>query len=544
MMSLDSLEQGEIASANMLFDYPGMLFKNLEAFQGEVFYRPALTSRNQEVKIARGQIIKQARHVERFSELVRGAIDRKADTVVGPRLRVHPQPDFELLGITSPEARKRFISQAKRWFNNWAYDDRKLCDAEGDHDFGGLMWLACRNVEGPDGETFGVIEYDEDRRQEYHTRWATCVTVIDPDRVQTPPQKAGDDTVFEGKQLDRRGRMTGAWIRVRHPSEAGQAPNDYVFVPRETEYGRPFLWHYFVKTRGGQKRGISSLVTILRRTGMLDAFDTAYVGAAAINAELATYIKTRSSPQVMSEQLALAPAKTDPDAVWGLFSHKVDFYGKTKLRIGRGGQRLAVLAPDDEVAMTAVNRANADPTPFRNGIIREIASATGNPFAATAQNYSEANYSSERANKLDTWLGITRQRTHFAASPPTLVYSAVIEEAIALGLIEMDPDWPPFAENRAAYCACTWTGPGMGWIDPQKEAGAWRDLLSMKVTSRQRIAAERGDDILEIMDELAMEEQEAQARGLDLAVTPPTYTPPPTDPQPDPRPGQGNNSGA
>lgn len=513
-MSFDGLEQGEIVGPNMLLDYPGVMFKNLEAFQGEVFYRPALTSRNQEVKIARNQIVKQARHVERFSELVRGGIDRQTDTVVGPRLRVHPQPDFELLGIADSEKRKRFISQAKRWFNNWAYDDRKLCDAEGDYDFGGLMWLAYRNVEGPDAETFGHIDYDEDRRAEYATRWATCVTVIDPDRVQTPPQKAGDDTVFEGKQLDRRGRMTGAWIRTRHPSESGPTPNDYVFVPRETSYGRPLLWHYFVKTRGGQKRGLSPLVTILRRTSMLDAFDTSYVAAAAINSEMATYIKTRSSPQAISE--SLAPAVTDPEAVWGLFSQKVDFYGKNKLRIGRSGQKLAVLAPDDEVAMTAVNRANADPTPFRNGIIREIASATGNPFAATAQNYSEANYSSERANKLDVWLGVTRKRTHFTASPPTLVYSAVIEEAIALGLIEMDPDWPPFAENRAAYCACAWTGPGMGWIDPEKESNAWKNLLEMRVTSRQRIAAERGDDIFEIMDELAMEEAEAEARGLEL----------------------------
>ena len=540
-MSDGGLQQGEIAGPDMLFNWSGTLFKNLESTGGQVFYRPPITSRNQEVKIARSDVVRQARHVERFSELVRAGIDRAADTVVGPRLRVHPQPDFELLGIEDREARKRFISQAKRWFNNWAYDFRHLCDAEGDGDFGRLMWLAYRHVKGPDAESFGIIHYDPERRTKYRTRWATYVTVLDPDRVETPPQKAGDDHVFEGIELDDDRRMTAIWVLLRHPNDPGQVENSWKRVPRETDYGRPVAWHYFGKTRGGQKRGLSPLVTVLRRTTMLDAFDTSYVAAAAINSELATYIKTKSSPQVVSDQLA--PAITDPEAVWGLFTQKVDYYGKQKFRIGRGsGQRLAVMGPDDEIAMTAVNRANADPTPFRNGIIREIASVTGNPFAATAQNYSEANYSSERANKLDVWLGVTRERTHFSASPPTLIYAAVIEEAIALGLIDMDPDWPPFDENRAAYCACTWTGPGMGWIDPQKEANAWQTLLSLKVTSRARIAAERGDDIFEIMDELAIEEDEALVRGLELAPVSPA--PPAPDPQPDPRPGQTNNSGA
>lgn len=517
---MDGIEPGQIISFGFGHNSGAALYRNLEAFGGDVSYRPPILSKNQEVKLSRAAIVRKSRDVERFSELVRGGLDRKADMVVGPRLRVHPQPDFELLGIDDPEARKRFIAQCKRWFNNWAYDDRKLCDAEGHYDFGGMMWMGYRNSEGPDGEMVPIIHYDEDRRAEYQTRWATFVTVVDPDRVETPPEYAGREDVFEGKLLDRHGRMIGMWIRVRHPSESGSNFNDYTYVPRETPWGRPMVCHYFVKTRGGQQRGITNLVTILRRTGMLDAFDTSYVGAAAINAELATYIKTKGSTEAVAESLAPAGSGLTSGG-WGTFENKVDFYSKTKIRIGRGGQRLPVLAPDDEIKMESVNRAIDDPTPFRNSQIRDIASSIGTPFAMTAQNYGEANYSSERASKLDSWLGIIRLRVHFTASPPTLIYSAVIEEAIAEGWIDFDPAWPPFQENRAAYCACAWTGPGMGWIDPKKEAEAYKILLDLKVTSRSRIAAERGDDAMEIFDELRTEEEEADARGLDLTVAMP-----------------------
>src|SRR3546814_17092259 len=53
-----------------------------------------------------------------------------------------------------------------------------------------------------------------------------------------------------------------------------------------------------------------------------------------------------------------------------------------------------------------------------------------------------------------------------------LVYSAVLEEAFALGILSAPAGAPDFHEARAAYTACTWTGPGMGWVDPLKEANA------------------------------------------------------------------------
>jgi lambda family phage portal protein len=512
-MTITAVEN-RIADPSMNFSMAGTLFRNLETHPGDVFYRPPILSKNQEVKLSRREIVRQARHVERFSEHVRGAIDHKADTVIGATLRVHPQPDFDLLGIEDPEARKKFIQQAKRWFNNWAYDSRLLCDAEGHYNFAGMMWLAYRNVEGPDGECAGVIHYEEDRRTRYSTRWATFVTVVDPDRVATPSDKTGLDNIFQGKRLDENGRMISMFIAKKHPSEGWSGASDeYVEVPRETNWGRPMCFHWFVKTRGGQQRGITNLVTILAPSTALQAFDTVYLKSAALNAELATYIRTRSSPEVIADQLAPARSITDQ---WDFFANKVDYYGKKKFRIGGGAQALPVFAPDDEVMMTAVNRAIDDPTPFRMGVMRSFASATGVPVSSVSQNYAEANYSSERASKLDSWLGVARNRTLFTGHAATLVYSAVIEEAVAEGWIEMDPSWPPFQENRAAYTACAWTGPGMGWIDPQKEAAAYKTLLDLRVTSRTRIAAERGEDIIEILDELQTEQQEAEDRDLVL----------------------------
>lgn len=517
------LREGEIAGPERSYSLAGHMFKNLEAFSGDLLYRPPSVSKNIEIQIARREIVRKARDVERFAELIRGGLDRKADMVVGPRIRVHPQPDFELLGIENPEARKKFIAQAKRAFNNWGYDSRKLCDAEGDHDFGGMMWMAARNLEGPDGECGGVIHFEAKRRREYNTKWGTFVTIVDPDRIESPPEYAADDDVFEGKHLDRHGRMIGMWVRKQHPSEPTRSFNDFVYVPRETRWGRPMCFHHYTKTRGGQKRGITNLVTVLRRVGMLDTFDTNYVVASGLAAETLTYIRTKSSAAVIAEAMAPAGGQTVAqiggivEGGMAFFAEKVDYYGKAKFRMGKGQHRIPVLAPDDEIVTAAIDRALADPSPFRAPFLREQASAVGVPISLYSQNYADTNYSSERASRLDAQLGVMRVRAHFSSAAPDLIYSAVIEEAIEIGLIEMDPSWPPFQENRAAYVAAAWSGPGIGSIEPLKEANAAKTLSDMKLRSRTRLAAEMwGDDYVEILGEIDAERDEAEARDIDL----------------------------
>jgi lambda family phage portal protein len=483
---------------------------------GDVLYQPGLMSKSQEVKIARHEIVKQARAAERASEPIRGGIDRKTDMVVGASLRVHPQPDWESLGVTDPEERKKLVIAMRREFNNWAYDANMVADAEGHYDFGGLMWMAYRNLAGPDAETAIVIGYDESRRALLGTKWASYITVVDPDRVATPSRHSTDPFVYQGRRLDKNGRMIGLYVRRKHPNEAVDTPgDDFAYVPRQTEFGRPTAIHWFMKTRGAQQRGITNLVTVLKPNDMLRKFDESYLAAAVINSKMATYIRSRSSAGVVGERLAPSITSITNGDPWALFEKKVGFYDKAKFKVG--GTRIPVLPLDDEIVMTAVNRAIDDPNPFRKGIIREFASAQG-VGSGQISSYEDFNYSSARAELLDVWRGVMRDRSMFVRHTASPIYGCIIEEAIGEGRIVLPAGAEPFQENRTAWTACAWTGPSMGWIDPLKEANAYKILVDMRVTSRTRVAAERGDDISEILAEFAAEQEAADL--LDVVLEP------------------------
>lgn len=442
------------------------LFPGLEAYaSGQAYLQPGIMSAYEEGHLGRLEIVRQARQVERRSESIRGGIDRKTNTVVGAELFPQLTPDYQTLGL-SPEWAVEFARRGEALFKSWAIDRRKLADAEGHHTFGGLMWLAMRNVTGPDGESFGIIHYDVARARRLRSPWNTTVTVLDPQRVQTPPVHSGRQDVVEGKLLDDYGRMLGFYFN-RMPRGPGAFTDlEYGFCPRENRAGRPMGWHHFSKHRGAAQRGITGLVTMLRRAGKLDKFDDAKLGAAIVEAAMATYLKTKGTTQDAHDKLAPAGSTAAND-----FDLRVGLYDRLKLRIGP--TRIPVLAPDDEIHIATADRSSGDPSAFRSGFLRDFASSIGGLTAESLSlDYSKVNYSSARAAMVDIWRGVIAERTMFCASAPSLIVEAVLEECIVKGWLPLPEGAPPFQAEREAYTRCMWTGPAMGWVDPKKEAEA------------------------------------------------------------------------
>lgn len=491
-------------------------YPNIESFPGQVFINPLdLSPKREEQMLATGDFaVRAGRHAERMNEHIRAGITKHADMVVGAALQVQPSPDWDLLPGFTPEQRTQVTDQMRALFNNWAFDPALTADAEGHHDFGGLMWLAYRNAGGPDGETFGAILRDAKRAAKLGTSWQTFVNVISPARVRTPTAFAAQEVdlgIFRGKQLDEYGRWEGLYVLTREPFDLmkpGETPDDYVFIPRVDDTGRPQAWHYFEKTRAGSQRGLTNLVTSLRHVTMLDKFDDAQLGAAIVQATLAVSVKSNADAEVVKSRLA--PGRT---LGVDLAGQRLGFYERAKIKVGP--KRIVVLPEGDELKMDAVNRAAQDPTKFVNIFLRRLASVTGTTFEQLANNWSDANYSATRAALLDLWRGILRIRRMFS-NVASLIYTAVMEEALDRGLLQLPASAPDFRLNRYAYCRCTWMGPGMGQIDPLKEAQAQQLRLQNKTTNRQIECAEDGLDYWDVFEQAGTEAREATDLGITL----------------------------
>lgn len=461
----------------------------------------------------RDRAVRATRDVDRNHEIIRGGLDRKATTVVGANLRVNPTPNWRSLGLDIQQGMELGQAMADV-FAEWATDDRCLCDTEGHYQFGGLMWQAFRTLAGADAEVAGVIHFDPERREEYSTDWATHVQLVDPDRIGTPSNRVEDGSIFKGRELDRHGRMIGLHIRREHPADPSNDPraSDYEYVERETYWGRPTAFHWFVKRRAGMQRALTSLVTSLRHIKMLDRFDDAMLQNAVVNGILATSLST----DMKTEEAAahLAPTNEDPETgdMYADFDVVLSHLEKMDLRVGN--QRVPVLPPNSKINMerTANSMPNADE--FRNGFLRAFASALGVSFEQLSLDFSRSNYSSIRASLLEAWRQVMFERSIFTVHVAKLIYVAVIEEAFAIGKISVPAGAPDFYEARSAYLSCTWTGPGMGWVDPKKEAEASTERRTGLVTTLEQEASSQGGNWRDNIDQQAIERAYAEEMGV------------------------------
>lgn len=133
-----------------------------------------------------------------------------------------------------------------------------------------------------------------------------------------------------------------------------------------------------------------------------------------------------------------------------------------------------------------------------------------------SNDYSKTSFASIRAELIGAWRTTFAERYMFTSHTATNVYVALMEEWIAFGDIVLPPGAPDFYENVTAYCQCEWRGPGMGWVDPVKDAQGAGMRMSAGLTSPQREAASQGEDWRDTIDDIAEAKDYAEEQGVDL----------------------------
>ena len=490
-------------------------FRKLTAAEGQVGIYPRLESAKATVSRGRDKALRLARDAELNSEMVRGGLDRKANMVVGASLRVEPQPDTRWLGLTGTRAldwQIEYMQAATSVFQEWALN-RTLCDAERHYDFGGMMWQLFRTLSGPDAEAAGVIHYDRARADRYGSKWATMVQLIDPDRISNPDGAQDGDNLHQGRVLDEYGAMTAMHVSVQHPSDLTRGPMRWELVPRETGFGRPMGFHWFIKRRAGMQRAITSLSTVINTIYKLDKQGDAALQNQITHSLLAAFVKSTMSPEQVAEHLA----PQDDNEGLSEYDIKLDAYDKMNLRLG--DKRIPVLGPNDELVFEGLQGSAVDFDPFRNAFVREIASAIGISAEQLTLDFTRASYSSIRSSIMEAGREVATSFGMFSRAVPALVYDAVIEEAFALDILKPPPGAPDFYDARGAYTRCSFTGPGMGWIDPLKEIDAAKGRIGAGVKILRDEAAAQGGNWYDNLNQRAVEERTAESLGVNIVTS-------------------------
>lgn len=480
---------------------------------------PPLTSALDENLDSRDMVTRRARDLVRNHPVISGATDRRAEAVTGPNIRLEAQPAFEVMGQT-PDWADDWAQNTEQHFELWSRDPRKLCDAEMQLQFGGLVELAYRHWWN-DGEAAAVLKTLPAKGQRVLAQWETCLEVIDPDRISNPGGMADNavlrngNTLVGGIEYDRNKAPVAAHIRVMHPASAIGGMGDgfrWTRVRYFNKYGRPILVHAFKRNRADQRRGISRFVAAIKRIKMFDRYDETEIEAALLNAVMAMWVESPHSDADIAE--ALAPTS---EAASG-WSPEAGMQYRMQHPVKVAGVRALHGLPGEKAKFLRAEHPSPNYPDFQSTGLRTIAANLGLSYAQVAQNWADINYSSARAMLNEIWRGLLHDRWLFTQAFCTPIYVAWLEEGIARGIIKIPGKKTNFYKWRTALSLCEWMGPGRGSVDPLKEGQANEFDYNMGITDGATIAGAQGRNFRQTLFGQSREKKLREKFGLDPYV--------------------------
>jgi lambda family phage portal protein len=150
--------------------------------------------------------------------------------------------------------------------------------------------------------------------------------------------------------------------------------------------------------------------------------------------------------------------------------------------------------------------------PFTKVSLKSASTGTGISYENFSNDYEGATFSSARQAVLEERRGYRKVQFFLNRRFNNWIWRSWNEYANLSMVIGKLPDKIPVQ----------WQNPGWPWIDPAKDAKGAEIELGLKITNRRRLAAERGLDWDEEIDELAEEESILKEKGLqdEISKTP------------------------
>ncbi len=461
----------------------------------------------------------RGRDMTRNSGMMLGASNIYKDAIVGGQFRLNAKPNWYVLGLDQKWA-DEFQREVEAKFMLWAESPRNWPDASRKNNFTQLIRLAVGCF-----FTGGEVLLTSEWRPSFRYPSATCVQMIDCDRLSNPNEKMDDRFLRRGIQRNRYGEATHAWIRDGHPRDM-MYPESRTWskVPFYKAWGRLQVVHLMDQTRPDQTRGVAEMVAVLKETRMAKKFHEVALTNAIVQASYAATIESELPPDMAFESIGATEGSTSA-AVSFLEAIAAFTRGGKNLEID--GVKIPYLFPGTKLNIRNPGQPGGVGTNFEESLHRYISAGLGVSYEEYSHDYSKSNYSSSRAAANNTRRVMLTKKSIVADGTANAIYSLWLEEAISNGQIESmksivakNPLFFWQGINKEALCQATWIGASAGQVDEMKETQAAILRIKSGLSTAEIECAKLGNDYRDIFAQAAREKKLSESLGLDFNQDP------------------------
>lgn len=399
--------------------------------------------------------------------------------VVGSGIKLQSQVQ-QVRGRKPSEAINRLIEE--KWH---LWTRAQYCDVAGRHSFHMMEWLATGALPESGEALFRFI-----RRPFGGSRVPLALEMIESDVLDEEYQGPTLSKLNEwrmGVEIDEWGRPVRYAFLTRHPGDywfqnAPQKGEKHVFLPAAD------VIHLFIPERPQQHRGVPWFHSVMADAHQLQGYEEAAVIRARAGASVMGFV---TSPE----------GELDGDDVEA--DRRISEFEPGMWKYLEPGQNVEVpniSSPDQQYEMFVKNK------------VRRFASGFGCSYETLSRDFSETNYSSSR-------LSLLEDREHWKVIQSYLIenfHNRVFREWLDLAVLAGELPFDDYDSRPERYDTPRWMARGWDWVDPLKEAKAYRQMEQAGYMTKAQIVAKLGGDFFDNLTEFSREQQAAEELSVEL----------------------------
>jgi len=422
-----------------------------------------MTSGDGVMNVTGNRLRQVARHLDENHDLAIAVIDDIVNNTVGAGVKLAP-----MVRRKDGSLDESLNDRISDLWESWC----QAPETTGDFGFEAMERIVARSWLR-DGETFAQHVGPQSAFR-FQSPVPYALELLEADLVPFDYQDVASNTLH-GIQCNDWNAPIAYFVYLNHPGDPLRPMPEMKRVPSER------MLHLKFTRRLRQRRGVPVIHGVINRLRDLQDYEESERIAAKVAADLTWFIKRTSEYQ--------GPVD-------------VNSAGNRNIQMAAGSGY--ELLPGEDVGTIQSNRPNSPAmVEFREVMLRAVAGGTGTRFSSIARNYN-GTYSAQRQELVEGAIAYRAQFAYLVRRFYRPVYRQFINSAVASGVLVM----PPLSTTdiyRADFRA-----PALPWIDPSKEADAYKTLIESGLESRQEIMRQRGRDPGKVWEEI----EEEQASGL------------------------------
>lgn len=345
---------------------------------------------------------------------------------------------------------------------------------------GEVIWEIVYNMRYPSGIAINPIEPD----------------MLDESLITTNPSNGNE--IRMGVEVNSDQRPVAYWFLTDHPGDLhglhhAMSRDRHRRVPAER------VLHLYDRVRAGQTRGEPPAAPVIHPVKMLDGYREAEVMGRRLRAAIMGFF-TKDAPTSESiSQLADRETEASGD----------DWENTFEMDINPG--TLKSLPYGYDFKQFDPGGVQADYHDFEGQIKKDQAMGYGISAFSHGMETENVSYSTGRSV-------LTEDRDYYKQMQAFFIgglYNQLFTMWLSRRILE-DDTRIPVTRMAMIIRKRKFRPRGWDWVDPAKEVAANSEALKTKQTSLTRVAAARGIDITDLLDEIQEEEALAAERGLTL----------------------------